>query len=78
MDIYRPALQEYPVVDRCYECGADSSSVHRLGCTLEECPACRESYIFCDCVTEEKESYYLWYGDVDVNTVSINGERVQG
>lgn len=37
---------------RCHDCNVAIGGVHHVGCDVEECPACHEQLIGCDCEIE--------------------------
>jgi hypothetical protein len=41
--------------EECPACSAKVGKFHHPGCDWEICPICGDQYIFCECVTVEKE-----------------------
>lgn len=57
---------------RCHDCNALPGQVHHHGCDMEECPACGDQSISCDCrwAGEESEDAFRWYDGAEARTRS--------
>lgn len=54
-----------PHIPRCHDCWVAAGDVHHHGCDMEECPACGEQSISCDCLwAGEEDDDEEWAGDV--------------